>query len=136
MDKDGAARQTLLEAHYVKNQCLGPQRRHYGQRIHKSGVFAVGGLACARDFQTSHSWTPRNVIKLRGKFIFEIQVSDAIWIRPRIAGTKSTPASSSLYLLMDTFEISANKSDKVHDRNSEQQAYCSKRTQKSPEEFM
>ncbi|KAM3178853.1 hypothetical protein ACTXT7_001747 [Hymenolepis weldensis] len=66
------------------------------------------------------------------------KVSDVIWIkhrnqlRPHIGGTKSMPTSTPLYLLYETFKLTASKSDKTRERTPEQQISCSKRTHRKP----
>ncbi|VUZ47092.1 unnamed protein product [Hymenolepis diminuta] len=98
----------------------------------KIGVFTTGDLVLVRDFRIGHSWTSETGLKRRGNVTYDIRVNDIIWIRnrnqlrPRIAETGSTSASNSLYLLIDTFKLPANKSDKAHERTSEQQISCSK----------
>ncbi|KAM3177303.1 hypothetical protein ACTXT7_004818 [Hymenolepis weldensis] len=81
-------------------------------------VFPVGDLEFARDFRIGHSLTVGNVA------IYEIQVSEAIWIRHKNEIRSSiAPASIPLYLLLDTLKIPANKLDTACERTPEQKTH-------------
>ncbi|KAM3172161.1 hypothetical protein ACTXT7_015127 [Hymenolepis weldensis] len=53
-------------------------------------------------------------------------------LKSRTVGTKSMPLSTSLYLLLDTFELSASKVGKARKRTPEKRRRCSKMTCRKP----